>query len=143
MVLACTKIRLMLFSLSHPRRLQAVLRNLPNNGNTRCNELGGFGIVRFVLADRADGRSTASRKYLVLASITLFAECVEPLLDIMIGKEVEDVLRSHCAQRLQRTVATHATCIISAFLGMSCKHHQEQCVLAEFFADRQGHDRAC
>ncbi len=46
MVRMCTRIRMMLFNLPRPRRLQVVLFSLPSRGNTHSNELGGFGIVR-------------------------------------------------------------------------------------------------
>ena len=79
-----------------------------------------------VLAARADARRAASRKWLVLADTTLFAEVKEPQAEIDAGEDTKGLLQRFCRQRLQRNMW--------AFLGFSCKWHEEQCTVAEFCA---------
>ena len=85
-----------------------------------------------VLAARADHRSTAARKSLVLADVTSFAEMKEPAADIEVGKEVMEVLGSCFRRQLQRRPASQPLRLIIAFAGLSSRWHPEQCTLAEF-----------
>ena len=89
-----------------------------------------------VLAQRADRRSLASRKKLVMADTTLFAELKEPKSAIEEGEQVKELLMSlFGTKNLRRSPPTHGVRTILAFLGMSCKWHDEQCTLAEFSAN--------
>jgi hypothetical protein len=85
-----------------------------------------------VLAARADCRSAAARKFLVLADTLLCAELKEPMQDIAAGENIKDLLLLFCKHRLRRTMAGHAMRIILSYLGLPSKWHPEQCTLAEF-----------
>jgi len=87
-----------------------------------------------VLAARADARSRASRKWLVLADTTLLAEQKEPLKGIQVGEETKCLLRQFCSCKLHRTMPAQSMRLILAFLDLPSKWHDEQCTLAEFCA---------
>ena len=105
-----------------------------------------------VRAERADGRSLAARKKLVLADTTLFADRKEPKAEVDAGEELKKLLMRprrakhpglprHAAcltfvgtTRLLRAAPGHGVRAILAFLGMPCRWHDEQCTVAEFSA---------
>ncbi len=87
-----------------------------------------------VLAARADARSEASRKALVLADTVLFAERKEPFSEIQRGEDTVLALRTFCRQRLHRRLGAEPLRLVLAFLDQPCKRHPEQCTLAEFCA---------
>ena len=87
-----------------------------------------------VLAARADARRAASKKWLVLADTTLFAEIKEPQAEIVSGEDTKGLLQRFCRQRLQRNMCAQGARSILAFVGFPCKWHEEQCTLAEFSA---------
>ena len=87
-----------------------------------------------VLAARADARRAASRKWLVLADTTLFAEVKEPQAEIDAGENTKSLLQRFCRQRLHKNMCAQGARFILAFLGFPCKWHEEQCTLAEYCA---------
>ena len=87
-----------------------------------------------VLAERADERQAASRKHLVMADTTLFAEVKEPAAEIVVGEDVLSVVRDWCHQLTHSRMPDHGGRIVLAFLDLQCKAHSEQCSLAEFCA---------
>ena len=91
----------------------------------RCSEV-------HVLAARADSRCHASRKKLVMADTTLFANLKEPQGDIQQGDEIKESLVRYACSVLRRTMPFQATRTILAFSGILCSWHEEQCTLAEF-----------
>ena len=87
-----------------------------------------------VLADRAEARRAAARKWLVIADTTIFAEQKEPLTEIAAGEERKSLLSEFCCQHLRRTMPAQGMRLILAHLGLPSKWHDEQCTLAEFCA---------
>ena len=83
-----------------------------------------------VLVQRADCRCLAARKKLVMADTTLFAEIKEPKSEIEGGEELKKPLMISFTMRLQRSAPAHAVRTVLAFLGMPCRWHDEQCILA-------------
>jgi hypothetical protein len=87
-----------------------------------------------VLADRADSRSAAAQKWLVLADTTTFAEQNEPLKPIEAGEDTKTLLQQFCCRQLHRIMPMQGARLILAFLDLPSKWHDEQCSLAEFSA---------
>ena len=86
-----------------------------------------------MLAQRADDRSRASRKKLVMADTTLCANMKEPKRDIEEGEWIREFLMRRFLE-LNRRPPGHGMRIILEFLQLPCRWHKEQCTLAEFSA---------
>ena len=87
-----------------------------------------------MLAERAQCRCMAARKRLVLADATLFAEIKEPQSEIEEGEKVRHILMMLYFTCLRRSPPSHGVRTILAFMGLTCKWHEEQCSVAEFAA---------
>ena len=87
-----------------------------------------------VLAARADAKSDAARKKLVLADTVLFAELKEPKDEIEAGEAVKAHLRQYVKVALQRTMSATALQCILSFADLRSACHDEQCTLAEYCA---------
>ena len=87
-----------------------------------------------VLAQRAESRCLASRKKLVMADTTLFADIKEHKAAMEAGDEVRELLMRFCTTHLKRSPPAHGVRTILAFLDKPCRWHNEQCTLAEYSA---------
>ena len=85
-----------------------------------------------VWAQRADDRSDAARKHLVLADTTLFAKIKEPKEELDRGLEFGRTVLA-CSTTCRKMPA-HALWLPLAFSGLICSWHEEQCTLAEYCA---------
>ncbi len=92
---------------------------------TRCSEIQ-------VAAQRAEARSDAAKKFLVLADTTLFAQIKEPKEYLDLGLEFSRNLMA--CSTMWRSLPSNALRLLLALDGLMCSWHEEQCTLAEYCA---------
>ena len=96
--------------------------------------VGLVGHLHMVLAQRADRKSDAARKKLVLADTVLFSEIKEPKQAVEDGNDVKNILRRFVQALIARTMPAAALQNILGMADLISSYHDEQCTLAEYCA---------